>query len=65
MSNNGMSPIVHVQLRFKVHVQHNKVCPNNICPIVVHFQKYVFTGGSCPNKICAMVVDRFVNMYVY
>ena len=71
MSNNGMSPIVHIQLQFMVHIQHNKVssngpCSNNICPIVVHFQKkMVSSAGSCPNNICAMVVNRFINMYVH
>ena len=53
----------------------NGSCPNNICPMVVYFQKNVSKGGSClnnvskgsscPNNICAMMVDRFINMYVH
>ena len=38
---------------------------NSICPMEVHFKKYVSSGGSCPNNICAMVVDQFINMYVH
>ena len=51
MSNSRMSLIVHVLLRFMVHVHHNKVCL-----AMVHIQIIYIHSGICPNDTSPTMV---------